>query len=507
MDTQTHLTQKQTDVRTSNILAARGILNLLKSSLGPRGLDKLLKTPQNTHLITNDGATIMKQLEARHPISRMLVELSQSQDSEAGDGTTSVVLICCQLLQEALKLMNLGLHPQQISNGYQKAATEALKILDNMSQIVDLSSTPLLLQIAKTTLSSKVISSYSDTLAPLIVRSIRTVFDGKNVDLRDIKIVKKLGGTVSETEVLDGMAITKKPDNNVIIQQQQVKVSLINFAISAPKSNLDSQIVVSDDNQINKLLEQERKITLKLCKQIAKSQVNVIFIQKSILSNNLSDMASYYLEKLKIQVFSNVDSEDMNFYAKALNINIATSPDEIQISTVKYNTSNNIYYLIPENNRIATIVVRGANKLIIDEAHRSIHDALCAVRCLFKCNYLVPGGGAVESEISVKLMEMSSQQEGVDQYCFRAFADAMEIILLTLSENGGFGPIQKVIEVKKQHQLGEWKMGINLNSQGKIEDMLEKQVLMPKLVSLSQIQLAVETARMILKIDDIVIGR
>jgi len=525
--------EKQGDVRTSNILAAKGIFDLIRTSLGPRGLDKMVTTPKGDVLITNDGATIMKQLEARHPAARMLIELSQSQDVEAGDGTTTVVVLAGSMLSNCLPLFKLGIHPTTVSEGYQLACAEAQKILREMARPVDLHETKQLEDICKTTLSSKVVATYSDHLAPLVVRAVLQVREENNVDLRNIHLVKKVGGTLADCAIVDGVAFSRKPREGPGFISG-VKVGLARFHLSAPKTDMESSVVVSDDAAINRLLEQERKITLRLCKTVAKTGCNLLLVQKSILREAVSDIALHYLKKLKITVIDELEREEMEFVSAATGAVPVATIDEFTAdklgSMAELRVEDGITYVTKTAKQVqdesaasqgaapapaeeapsrktCTLVIRGANKLILDEAERSIHDALCAVRCLVKLPLLIPGGGAVETEVARRLYAFAATQEGATQYCVRAYADAFEVIPLTLSENAGLAPIQSVTELRRAHAEGNVFSGINVKASGEIQDMYTLDVVSPALVLSSAINLATETTRMLLKIDDIVLGR
>lgn len=516
-------TEKQQDVRTSNIMAAKGIFDLIRTSLGPRGLDKMITTPKGDVLITNDGATIMKQLEARHPTARMLVELSQSQDIEAGDGTTSVVVLAGSILSACLDLFKLGIHPSMISEGYQKACDEAQKILLEMARPVDLNDHATLCEIAKTTLSSKVISHQSATLAPIVVDSVLRVRNPDipdNVDLRRIRLIKKVGGTLEDCCIVNGICFPRRPTEGPT-SVQKPKIGLIRFHLSPPKTDMDSNVVVSDDAAIERLLDQERKITLKMCKKVAKTGCNVLLVQKSVLREAVSDMALHYLKKLKITVIDDIERNDMEYISDAVGaVPVATldefTPDKLGSATELKVDDGITYILTDENSSKATtctILIRGANKLIIDECERSIHDALCSIRCLVKKQLLLPGGGAVETEISRRLHDFAEKQLGMDQYCVHAYADAFEVIPLTLAENAGLNPIHTVTELRRLHTLPDnIAVGINIKGDNSTEDsrfinMFEHNVVQPFIVNSSAINLATETARMLLKIDDIVLGR
>nr|KAF6307672.1 chaperonin containing TCP1 subunit 4 [Myotis myotis] len=454
---------KPAQIRFSNISAAKAVADAIRTSLGPKGMDKMIQDGKGDVTITNDGATILKQMQVLHPAARMLVELSKAQDIEAGDGTTSVVIIAGSLLDSCTKLLQKGIHPTIISESFQKALEKGVEVLVKMSRPVKLSDRETLLNSAATSLNSKVVSQYSSLLSPMSVNAVMKVIDpatATGVDLRDIKIVKKLGGTIDDCELVEGLVLTQKVANSGITRVEKAKIGLIQFCLSAPKTDMDNQIVVSDYVQMDRVLREERAYILNLVKQIKKTGCNVLLIQKSILRDALSDLALHFLNKMKITG--------------------CASPA-----------------------KTVTIVVRGSNKLVIEEAERSIHDALCVIRCLVKNRALIAGGGAPEIELALRLTEYSRTLSGMESYCVRAFADAMEVIPSTLAENAGLNPISTVTELRNRHAQGEKTTGINVRKGG-ISNILEELVVQPLLVSVSALTLATETVRSILKIDDVV---
>lgn len=313
--------QKPTDIRLSNIQAGKSLADAIRTSLGPRGMDKMIQSGQGSVTITNDGATILKQMKVLHPAAQMLVELSQAQDVQAGDGTTSVVVVAGSLLEAAAKLLGRGLHPTVISEAFQHAAEISVKILKNMSQAVDLKDRAQLIKIAKTSLNSKVVSQYSDQLAPIAVDAVLKVIDPAQptvVDLKDIKIIQTLGATVDESELVEGMVLTQKTQGppDAPRRVEKAKIGLIQFCLSPPKTDMENQVIVSDYTQMDRILREERAYLLNIVKQIKKANCNVLLIQKSILRDAVSDMALHYLAKMKIMVIKDIEREEIEFISK-----------------------------------------------------------------------------------------------------------------------------------------------------------------------------------------------
>merc|ERR1712002_1226384 len=380
---------------------------------------------------------------------------SKAQDIEAGDGTTSVVVLAGSLLDAADKLLQKGIHPTTVSESFQKAANKSVEILTAMSTPLELTDRESLLKAANTSLNSKVVSQNSAELSPIAVDAVLKVIDPareNNVNLKDIKIIKKLGGTVDDTELVDGLVFEQKAANvNGPKKIEKAKIGFIQFCVSPPKTDMDNNVIVSDYTQLDRVLREERAYLLNIVKQIKKAGCNVLLIQKSILRDAVSDLALHFLQKMKILVIKDIEREEIEFLTKSLGCRPVASLDHFTAESLgaaecvqELDSSSGKYVKITgiENaGKTVSIVVKGSNKLVLEEAERSIHDALCVIRCLVKKRALLAGGGAAEIEMSIRLNEYSQGLTGVDAYCFRAFAEALEIIPLTLAENAGLNPI------------------------------------------------------------------
>jgi T-complex protein 1 subunit delta len=519
-----HQNEKSSSVRETNIFAAKAVADAVRTSLGPRGMDKMIKNSKGEVTITNDGATILNQMEVVHPTAKMLVELSKAQDIEAGDGTTSVVVIAGSLLNEAQQLLERGIHASVISDGYRKACDKALAILDEMSIPVDLNDRESLIKAATTSLASKVVSQHSQELAPLAVEAVLKITkpSDTNVDLRDIRVSKMLGGTVDDTELVDGIVFTDKGVANAGVGPTRVnkpKIGLIQFCISAPKTDMENSVVVSNYQMMDRLLREERKYILDICKRIKETGCNVLLIQKSVLRDATNDLSIHYLAKAGILVVRDVERDDVDFISRTLglipvpHIDLFTADKLGSAALVEEDSANEGKIIritgAPNDSpsgRTASILIRGSNQLVIDEAERSLHDALCVVRSLVKKRAILPGGSAPEMEISQKLLELSRTTAGLDAMTYRAYAEALEVVPYTLAENAGLNPISIVTELRNRHAQGEKYVGINVR-RGGLSNILDENVLQPLLVTHSAISLATECVRMILKIDDVVISR
>lgn len=516
--------EKQKSIRMTNISAAKAVADTVRTSLGPRGMDKMIKDSKGEVMITNDGATIMKQMEVLHPTAKMLVELSKAQDIEAGDGTTSVVVIAGALLNSCTALLEKGIHPSQISDSYKIAGDHAAKILEEMSVKLDLSDTTSLEKIASTSLASKVVSQHSQELAPIAVRAVMSIVSegDENVDLKNIKVSKKLGGTVDDTELIDGLVFASNHASHAAggpTRVENPKIALIQFCLSSPKTDMENNIIVQDYTGMDRILREERKYIVNLCKKIVDTGCNVLLIQKSVLRDAMNDLSLHYLAKHRVMVVRDIEREDVDFISRTLGIIPIAHVDQFtseklgsaklveeetvgegKIVRIKGCSNNS-----PQG-KTASILVRGSNQLVLDEADRSLHDALCVIRSLVKKRALVPGGGAPEMEMSQKLLELSRTLTGAESICVRSFSEALEIVPYTLAENAGLNPINIVTELRNRHNNGDKHAGINVR-RGGVSNMMEENVVQPLLVSLSALNLATECVRMILKIDDVVMVR
>ncbi|KAG8745310.1 T-complex protein 1 subunit delta [Ceratobasidium sp. 414] len=491
-----------------------------------------IQTAQGEVIITNDGATILKHIAVLHPAAKMLVELSAAQDIEAGDGTTTVVVLAGSLLGAAEKMLAKGMHPTIIAESFLRASTKAVEYLTDISTPVDLKDKASLLRAASTSLNSKIVSQYSSLLAPIAVSAVTRLITptSANVDLRDIRIVKKVGGTIEDTELVEGVVLNQ----NVVVtaggptRMEKARIALVQFQLSAPKPDvslmlrlgegtewvyfkMDNTVVVNDYRQMDKILKEERQYLLNMCKKIKKTGCNVLLIQKSILRDATNEMSLHFLSKLKIMVIKEIERDEIEFLAKSTGckpiadidgftedkLGYADLVDETETAGARVVKITGI----KNQGRTVSVLCMGANSLVLEESERSMHDALCVVRCLVKKRALIAGGGAPEIHVSRLLSQYAQTLKGMESYCFQAYADALEVIPTTLAENAGLNPIAIVTELRNRHALGEKNAGINVRK-GLISNILEEDVVQPLLVSTSAIELATETVALLLKVDD-----
>lgn len=496
-------------------------------------MDKLVQLSDGQVIISNDGATILSKIKVLHPAAKMLVELSRSQDIRAGDGTTTVVVLAGALLEACAGLLDKGIHPTQIATSFLSAADCAASFLQDIGKPIDLSNRQILLDAVETCLSSKVVSQNSDVLAPTAVDSVLGLLRGTdlstvnplNVDLRDIRVVEQVGGTVDDSELIDGLVLTKGAAKSAggPTTIQNAKIALIQYCLSAPKTDMDNNVVVSDYAAMDRILKQERKYILQQCKAIKASGCNVLLIQKSILRDAYNELSLHFLAKMNILVVTDIERTDVDFVCQTLGCQPIAHSDQMSAEKLGHAETVSDVWMEGGSNKVVkftnvskpttastelrptmTVLLRGSNEFVLGEAARSLHDAQCVVRSLIQERFLIAGGGAAETEASLRLRAHALGLTGTDAYCFAAFADALEVIPYTLAENAGMKPIEVVTELRAKHKAGVKGAGINVKK-GRVSDMYELNVVQPLLASTSAIRLATETVAMIMKIDDLIV--
>ena len=505
-------------VQISNFIIAKGVSDAIRTSLGPHGMDKIIILDKEI-LITNDGATIMKNSNLEHPIAKLLVSLSESQDSEVGDGTTSVIVLSGSILSASLNLIKRGVPVAKLTKCLSMFLDETKKILLKLAIPINLKNSAILYNAACTALESKVISSYCHILAPIAVKSVFLVLDKKgafNVDLKRIRIIKKIGGTIEQTELIDGVAI----DYPVIKSYggpnkiKNAKIGLIQFTIDSPNTDTDNLLVIENYAQMDKLLKEEKQFIISLCKKIKSTGCNIILIQKSILKNSICEFAIQILAQMKIMLIRDIERTDFLFIADSLGcvpiIDIETfSADKLglagQVEEQSYNGQKIVVFkgIKKQSVKSATILLRSSNKNLLEETERSLHDALCVIRSIIRRRFLVTGGGAMEIEVALSLKQYGKSLTGINSYCFSAFAQSLEIIPYTLCENAGLEPIEIISRMKKSHLDGKKTIGIN-SRKGILGNMIKENIISPLLVATSIFNMSIEFTIQLLKIDYII---
>ena len=504
------------DAQRNNITAAKIVAETVRTTLGPRGMDKMLVSTIGDVTITNDGATIMKELDVQHPAAKMLVEVSKTQDDEVGDGTTTAVLLSGELLEKAEKLLDKDVHPTVIVDGYKSAAEKAMEILDKLSIPIAEKDEAILKQVATTSMYSKGIAVAKDHFADIAVKAVKQVaekVDGKlKADIDLVKILKKHGKSLEETELVKGIVIDKELAHAQMPKSiVGAKIALLNAKLEVEKTEFDAKININNPDQMHLFIEEEEKMLLDMVTQIEKTGANIVFTEKGI-----DDVALHYLAKKGIGAVKNVSSGDMEKLSKATGARVVASVKDLakdslgeakSIEEVKIGDDKLLYIRDAKNPKAVTIVIRGGTEHVVDEADRSLHDALCVVRNAMEDGKIVAGGGAPEAELAKRLREYAVKVGGREQLAIEAFAESLEAVPTTLAENAGFDPIDVLVEIRSKHEkAGSPWFGIDVFT-GDVKDMRKLNVLEPLRVKQQVIKSASEAAGMILRIDDVIASK
>jgi len=500
------------EAQHTNIMAARIIAETVKSSLGPKGMDKMLVDSFGDVTITSDGRTILDEMDVQHPAAKMMVEVAKTQDNEAGDGTTTAVILAGELLAKAEELIGKNIHPTIIIDGYKKALEKALEVLDKIAIPVDLNSTEYLRKAAMTSMASKLVAEHREYLADLAVKAILQVAekeDGKyKVDVDDVKVEKKPGESVRDTMLINGIVLDKEVVHSGMPKRvENAKIALLDCPLEIEKTEFDAKINIESPEQMDAFLKQEEAMLKDMVEKLAAVGANVVLCQKGI-----DDMAQHFLARKGILAVRRIKKSDMEKLAKATGGKIITNLDDMSPADLGYAS------LVEERKigddkmtfvegckhpRAVTILIRGATERVVEEAERSVHDALCVVRDIVEEPKVLAGGGAPELEIAKALKKYAETLPGREQLAVRSFAEALEAIPATLTENAGLDPIDILSELRAKHEKGETWAGIEVHS-GKVQDMREAGVFEPISVKKQVVKSATEAASMILKIDDVI---
>ncbi|MEM0130328.1 MAG: thermosome subunit beta [Thermoplasmatales archaeon] len=495
----------------NNINAAKAIADAVKTTLGPRGMDKMLVDSLGDIVITNDGVTILKEMDIDHPAAKMMVEVSKTQDQEVGDGTTTAAVIAGELLRKAEDLLTQNVHPTVIASGYRMAAEKAKEILNEISTPVG-KDEKTLIKIASTALGSKGASTSRAKLAEIAVKSVLQVAqdrDGKVfVDFDDIQLVKKQGGSVDDTELIHGIIVDKErvhPGMPVLVNK--AKIALLNAALEIKKPEFDTSIRIEDPESITKFKKQEEEILREMVSKIKTTGANAVLTQKGI-----DDNAMAFLAKEGIYAARRVKKSDIEKLAKATGAEIVTNLDDLsskdlgkadRVEEIKIGEDHLTFVTGCANPKAVSILIRGGTEHVVDETERSIVDSIHVVAAAIQDGKILPGGGASATEIAMKLREYSASVGGREQLAIEKFAEAMEIIPRTLAENAGLDSIGVLIALKKEHADGKKNAGVDV-VKGKPADMMELGVIEPIRVGRQAIDSATDAAVMILRIDDVI---
>jgi thermosome len=498
--------------QTNNIYAAKLISEIVKTSLGPRGMDKMLVDTLGDVTITNDGATMLKEIDVQHPAAKMIVEISKTTDNEVGDGTTSAVVLAGSLLSNAEELIKENVHPTIVVDGYRKASSKAIKALDKIAIKIPPEDRKWLIKIAKTSMASKLISKDSDQLSQLAVDALLSVAeqvgDSYRVDIDDVKVEKKPGAGIAQTQLIKGVALDKEVVHAGMPKRiENAKIALINSPLEIEKTEFDAKVNISDPAQIKQFLDEENSMLKGMVEKITSAGANVVVCQKGI-----DDIAQHYLAKNNILGVRRAKESDMTKLAKATGGRIVTNLDDLTekdlgsaklVEERKVEADKWVFVEGCKNPKATTILVRGATQRVTDEAERSMHDALMVVKDVIEHPSIVVGGGAVEAELSQQLRDYANSLSGREQLAVQRYADALETIPMTLATNSGMDPIDTQVELRAKHGQGKTWYGVNCLA-GKCSDMESQEVYEPLAVKEQIIKSATEAASMILRIDDII---
>ena len=506
------LQQKGRDAQKNNITAAKLVADLVKTSLGPRGLDKMLVDSLGDVTITNDGATILKEIDAQHPAAKMMVEVSKTIDTEVGDGTTSSVVFAGALLEKAEKLLEKDVHSTVIVDGYQAASEKALELLANFAKSVKPDDQESLIKIAKTSMQSKLISEDSEPLSKLVVGAILKIAekngDTYSVDLDNLKVEKKSGASIQDTALIKGIVLDKEiVHSGMPTKIQKAKIALVNAALEVEKTEMSAEIRISDPTQMQMFLEEENRMLKEMVTKLHNAGTNVLICQKGI-----DDISQHYLAKHGILAVRRVKESDMTKLAKATGGRITTNIDDITekdlgfadlVQQKKIETDKWVFIEGCKNPHSVTVLIRGGSQRVVDEVDRSIHDSLMVVKDVIEKPSIVTGGGSAEAYLAGQLNEWADSFDGRESLAIKQYAEALEAIPLTIAENAGMDPINTIISLRAKQNSGKKGSGINAR-EGKIGDMYSLNIVEPLVVKEQIIKSATETACMILRIDDVI---
>jgi len=500
------------DAQKNNIMAAKAVAETIKTTLGPRGMDKMLVDDLGDIVITNDGATIVDEMNIEHPAAKMVVEVAKTQDEEVGDGTTTAVILTGELLANAEKLMEKGIHSSIIAKGYRMAAAKAQEILEDIGKKISIKDEKLLMEIAKTAMTGKGAEASKEVIARLSMEAIKQIAeeeDGKiSVDMDNVKVEKKEGGSSADSELIQGVIIDKERVHSGMPKKvENAKIALLDVAIEIKETETDAKIQITDPNQLQAFISQEENLLKEMVETIAKTGANAVFCQKGI-----DDLAQHFLSKKGIFAVRRVKKSDMEKLSKATggtivtNIKDLTSKDLGYAKTIeekKISGDEMTFVSGCKNPKSVSLLIRGGTEHVVEEVERAVKDALGGIAAAVEVGLVVPGGGAPEIEVARRLREYADTVGGREQLAIGAFADAVELIPRTLAESAGLDAIDTLVELRAEHEKGKIDTGV-LVLDGKIGDMWKKGVIEPLKIKTQAVKSASEATEMILRIDDVI---
>ena len=496
------------DAQRNNIFAAKIIAEIVKTTLGPKGMDKMLVTPTGEIIITNDGVTILEEMQIEHPAAKMMIEIAKTQEKEVGDGTTTAVMIAGKLLENAEHLLDKKVHPTIIAKGYRLAAEKSKEFLKELAIKIDSTNENILQQIAMTSMTGKGAEDMKEHFAKIIVKAVKQIQDQNKIDLDNIKIEKISGGGIKDTELINGLVIDNMKTSIEMPQiVQGARIALVDFPLEVKQLSFDTKISINSPEQWQNFIQQEENMIRTMIEKIKNTGANVVLCQKGI-----DDLAQYFLAKNKIYACRRVAKSDLEKIAKATGAKIITNYAELNmmelgnaevVEEIKQGDDTLTYIRGCQNPKAVTLLIHGGTSHVTDEIERAIKDGLGDVAAVLKTGMIVAGGGAIEMELAKRLRNYGQSLSGREQLAVEEFANALEFIPVTLAENAGLDPIEFLTELKYKHENGEKHAGLNLFT-NKVENTLEQGIVEPMKIKTQAIDSATEVSTMILRIDDVI---
>lgn len=495
-----------------NMMAARAVAEAVRTTLGPKGMDKMLVDTLGDVTVTNDGATILGEIEVQHPAAKMMVEVSKTQDDEVGDGTTSSVILAGEMIKRAEELIEKNVHPTVIVQGYKKATEKAIALLTKIAISTTIDDDKALNKVAFTAMNSKASSGIQDFFGDIAVRAVKAVAEKRGnkyiADLDYIQIVKKQGGSTTDSQLVYGVIVDKEVVHPGMPKKiENAKIALLDAPLEIEKTEFDAEIRISDPTQMKGFIDEEEKLLKDMVSKLKATGATVVFCQKGI-----DDIAQHFLAKEKIAAIRRVKKSDMEKLSRATGARIVTNLDDLSaadlgaaknIEEKKFGEDKMTFVEGCKHPKAVSVLIRGGLMRVVDEADRTLHDALCVVADVVEDGRIVAGGGSPELEAAKVIREYAASIGGREQLAIEAFADSLEAIPRTLAENGGLDPIDILVELRSLHDKGETWAGVNV-LEGKTANMLDAGVIEPLAVKVQAIKSATESTSMILRIDDVI---
>ncbi len=496
------------DAQSMNITAGKAVAESVRTTLGPKGMDKMLVDSAGSVVVTNDGVTILKEMDIEHPAANMIVEVAQTQEDEVGDGTTSAVVVAGELLKQAEDLLDQDIHATTLAQGYRQAAERAKEVLDEIAIDVDVDDTEILTQIAATAMTGKGAENARDVLAELVVDAVRNVADDDEIDTENVKVEKVVGGATEDSELIEGVIVDKeRVHDNMPYFAEDANIALLDTALEVKETEIDAEVNVTDPDQLQQFLDQEEKQLKEMVDRVKETGADVVFAGKGI-----DDMAQHYLAQEGIIAVRRAKSSDLKRLARATGGRVVSNVDDLEEDDLGFAGSvaqkdiggdQRIFVEDVEQARSVTLILRGGTEHVVDEVERAIEDSLGVVRVTLEDGQVLPGGGAPEVELALQLRDFADSVGGREQLAVEAFADALEVIPRTLAENAGLDPIDSLVDLRSQHDGGTTEAGLDAYT-GDAIDMESEGVVEPLRVKTQAIESATEAAVMILRIDDVI---